>query len=326
MQRAAYCSRQHSREEGDDIGYYTAEEGMAYTSIVNQAKVNRARQESVSMSTETGRNKTTNNLNIDKFLSKQTTTKASNFPRIRTERANLTVYPNEEYATDYEEYATALEDNEEEEDENFFGIGNNEDDTNEEVLNNGGNDGDLEEDLDPAKELMLQFRKYCEEAQNFAPLTNEECDAIKCLVALRKTKAPLNAYESVMEWHLGCKLGESPDYVSRKTLMKKLKERYNIEEDFHGIQEVVELPTSHTCVKVVTNDAGTAIRSLLTDPRVTDEDYLFFDDNPFSPPPDNLTLLGDLNTGLSYRATYDHVPTSPMNLHFYTTSYPLLAS
>ena len=177
-------------------------------------------------------------------------------------------------------------------------FGNNEDDTNEEVLNNGGNDGDLEEDLDPAKELMLQFRKYCEEAQNFAPLTNEECDAIKCLVALRKTKAPLNAYESVMEWHLGCKLGESPDYVSRKTLMKKLKERYNIEEDFHGIQEVVELPTSHTCVKVVTNDAGTAIRSLLTDPRVTDEDYLFFDDNPFSPPPDNLTLLW----GSKYRA------------------------
>ena len=47
LQRAAYCRRQHSREEGDEIGYYTAEEGMAYTSIVNQAKVNRARQESI---------------------------------------------------------------------------------------------------------------------------------------------------------------------------------------------------------------------------------------------------------------------------------------
>ena len=160
LQRAASCRRQHALEDGDEIGYYTAEEGMAYTSITNQAKVNRARQESVSKSTETGRNKATNNLNINKFLSKHTTTKASDFPRIRTERANLTVYPNEEYATDYEEYATALEDNEEEEDENFFGIGNNEDDINEEVLDNGGNDGDLEEDLDPAKELMSSKSYY----------------------------------------------------------------------------------------------------------------------------------------------------------------------
>ena len=44
------------------------------------------------MSIEVGRNKATNNLNINKLLSKHTTTKASNFPRICTERANLTVY------------------------------------------------------------------------------------------------------------------------------------------------------------------------------------------------------------------------------------------
>jgi hypothetical protein len=44
---------------------------------------------------------------------------------------------------------------------------------------------------------------------------------------------------------------------------------------------------------------------LLTDPRLTDDCYLFFDDNPFSAPPAEMDTVGDINTGLAYRATYD---------------------
>jgi hypothetical protein len=54
------------------------------------------------------------------------------------------------------------------------------------------------------------------------------------------------------------------------------------------------------------------VRSLLTDPRVRDEDYLFFDDDdPFAGPPLNFDYIGDLNTGLSYRKTYKKRVTNP---------------
>ena len=37
--------------------------------------------------------------------------------------------------------------------------------------------------------------------------------------------------------------------------------------------------------------------SLLTDPRLKDEDYLFWGDNPFAPPPESVEYIEDLNTG-----------------------------
>ena len=306
LARSSYCRGQQKVEDGDVTGYYTAEEGMAYTTIVNQAKTTRPKHKNPSTAQKTG-------LQIDKFLCSQPASKLQQGTSdiawtqpTGPERDNLFEYPNEEYATDYEEYNTALEDNESDDDEQFFGLGNNTNEGNEGVSLNGENSLDtMDEEMDPRKELMFQFREYCDKAQNFAPLTDAEVAAIKCLATLRKTKAPLSAYESIMEWHFGCKVSESPEYVSRKTLLPKLIERYNIEREFHGVESIVQLPTTNTCVKVITNDAGTAIRSLLTDPRVSDDDYLFFDNDPFAPPPDNITHLGDLNTGLSYRATYD---------------------
>ena len=55
------------------------------------------------------------------------------------------------------------------------------------------------------------------------------------------------------------------------------------------------------------------VRSLIIDPRVCDEDYLFFgDDDPFAGPPLNFNYLGgDINTGLLYRETYRQRVTNP---------------
>jgi len=53
------------------------------------------------------------------------------------------------------------------------------------------------------------------------------------------------------------------------------------------------------------------MQSFLTDPRITDEDYLFFDDDPFAPPPDNLDYIGDLNTVRSYIETYNALIKDP---------------
>jgi hypothetical protein len=53
------------------------------------------------------------------------------------------------------------------------------------------------------------------------------------------------------------------------------------------------------------------LRSILTDPRVSEKDYLFFDDDPFAPPPLDLDYIQDINTGLSYRETYRKRITNP---------------
>jgi hypothetical protein len=93
-----------------------------------------------------------------------------------------------------------------------------------------------------------------------------------------------------MEWHLrACdklrpheRLGESKEYISREVLMKKLKERYNMAEQY-------AVPYKLHVV------------SLLTDPRWKDEDWLYFDNDPFAKPPETCSyLLEDINTGEAY--------------------------
>ena len=46
------------------------------------------------------------------------------------------------------------------------------------------------------------------------------------------------------------------------------------------------------------------IQSLLTDPRILDQDYLFFDNNPFKAPPLDIKIIQDLNTGRAFTQTY----------------------
>ena len=42
------------------------------------------------------------------------------------------------------------------------------------------------------------------------------------------------------------------------------------------------LPHSKSHVKIVWNDAKAVMTSLLTDPRIADDDHLFFDNDPLS--------------------------------------------
>jgi hypothetical protein len=115
-----------------------------------------------------------------------------------------------------------------------------------------------------------------------------------------------------MEWHLketgaleeNETVGHTPAYISQKRMYDKLRIRYNIQPEYYGVIKTLELPSSHTRVDIVTNHAGVMIRSLLTDPRVSDEDYSFFNNDPFCPPPDQSDYIGDINTGLSFKETY----------------------
>lgn len=161
----------------------------------------------------------------------------------------------------------------------------------------------------PDDSSRSNFRNYCANAPTkFAAFDDDHRAAIQLLDILRRKKAPLDTYEEVMKWHLrdkkelldGQNLGECDAYISRKVLLKKLKARYNMHDKFPYQKEIV-LPFSRAKVKVVCMEARDCIESLLTDPRLKDSDFDFFDNDPFAPPPGNLTYVAGAQTGKAYR-------------------------
>lgn len=156
-----------------------------------------------------------------------------------------------------------------------------------------------------------QFRDYCRQAQSFRPFTQEEVCAIRLLSTLKGKNTPMNAYESLMYWHLietkklhpWQKLGDYKPYISRESIIKKLTDRYNYGH-LWPIQHLIELPVSGTRVRITCHNTLATIQRLLTDPRITPDDYLMFDNNPLAPPPENIEFVQDLNTGKAFLDTY----------------------
>eukprot|EP00539_Tryblionella_compressa_P009522 CAMPEP_0178793768 /NCGR_PEP_ID=MMETSP0745-20121128/9237_1 /TAXON_ID=913974 /ORGANISM="Nitzschia punctata, Strain CCMP561" /LENGTH=177 /DNA_ID=CAMNT_0020452053 /DNA_START=9 /DNA_END=542 /DNA_ORIENTATION=- len=113
-----------------------------------------------------------------------------------------------------------------------------------------------------------------------------------------------------MEWHYthtGDKkrhesFGVVAEYISRGVLLHRLYALYNLDKKGYFMQEII-LPSSKAKVSVVMHNFAECLQNLLlTDPRITDEDYLFFGDDPFTPPPPpkNNPKIGDINTGQGF--------------------------
>ena len=137
-----------------------------------------------------------------------------------------------------------------------------------------------------------QFKEYCRHAfKHFGDLTKTEESCIRIMHKLYLKRATLDTYDAVMEWHLResgklkpyQSLGDSRDYVSRNKLMQKLRKRYNMNGRYAKPVSVL-LPYTNTKVNVCVHHARDLVQSILTDPRWKDEDWLFFNDNPFAPP------------------------------------------
>ncbi len=171
---------------------------------------------------------------------------------------------------------------------------------------------EVDDGVGPITWIRDQFLKYVDaHANNHVALNPDEKRAIKLLAALRKKKVALNGYQEIMEWHLkesgvlrdhetvsGCQ-----QYIGRQTMLDRLKERYNFENKY-PFQKKVKLPISGTVVKITRHDAGSQIQQLLTDPRIQDSDYLYFDNDPRAPPPQKRTKLRDFNAGDAFRETH----------------------
>ena len=172
----------------------------------------------------------------------------------------------------------------------------------------------------PTDRLRQDFNSYAAKYNmNWELRLDEKTrNAIKLMSILRDKKAPLNACDAVMEWHLKAvgdlhqheRASNSHKYIARQRLIDSLLQRCNMDNGY-GMVESIVLPSSKARVDIVKNDVGKMIQSLLTDPRITDDDYLFYDDNPFQPPPERLKYIEDLNTGRAYRETWEQLITNP---------------
>ena len=163
----------------------------------------------------------------------------------------------------------------------------------------------------PDDRNIMAFRSYCKKGASFADLTNQQVRSIKLLDILRRKRTPLDTYDDLLGWHLretgslieNEKLGQCPDYLSRKKLMSFLKKRYNFTDKMPFTKEIV-LPHCNARIKVICADARNCVEQLLTDPRLTDNDFSFSHDNPLAPPPESMTYVSEMNTGEAYRNGY----------------------
>ena len=182
-----------------------------------------------------------------------------------------------------------------------------------------GNNNNPNSNVQPDTTRLESFRKYCAEGKkHFAPLEAKHKRGIRLLDILKRKKAPLDTYDAIMEWHLrdkgdlfpGESVGCSPEYISRKALLTHLTKRYHMEDKFPFIKDIV-LPHSKAKASVVCFDARSMVESLLTDPRLSEDDFNFFDNNPLAPPPENLNYISDLVTGEAYINGYNEYVTKP---------------
>ena len=148
------------------------------------------------------------------------------------------------------------------------------------------------------------WHEHAKRGNDQRQMTHDEETAVKLLIMLRQTSAPLCVYDSMMEWHLKAsgklfpwqKPARSASFISRQKMFSKLASRHKASETFNMVKEIA-LPSSKAKARVVHSRAQAVIADLLSDPNTVANDCLFFDKDPFAPPPSSQTVLSDMNTG-----------------------------
>jgi len=167
----------------------------------------------------------------------------------------------------------------------------------------------LEDDF-PSTTIMDDFEKYIMYSQTHTcHLTPDDCAGIELLDILIKQRAPLRVFDDIYKWHTSNM--EATSTVLKDSLLKMLEARYEMDKQRPKVLKNLILPHSRAEVDLVYHDFANQVKSLLIDPRIGDDDYLFFDDDPFSAPPDVTLTVSDINTGSAYKETYKKLITKP---------------
>ena len=171
-------------------------------------------------------------------------------------------------------------------------------------------EGNQEPELLPDTSVFEDFTQYTNYCNgNLGDLTPEHEAGVELLNLLVKVRAPLRIYNAIFKWH--CNNTHVTTFTPKKTLMKELQKRYNMQKKAPKVIKKLLLPHSQSEIDLVYHDFGHQLQSLLAEPRITDDNYLFFDNNPFSPPPELFEKVSDINTGLAYRKSYEALIKKP---------------
>jgi hypothetical protein len=151
--------------------------------------------------------------------------------------------------------------------------------------------------------ILDDFKGYCRHAHhNYVDLKSEYVAGIQLWDILDRHSGSIgDLYDQIFRWHISNL--DALTHVTRDALMKRMSARYNL-DGVKPKQTRVELPASKARVDLTWHNFKAQLVDLLVDPRITETDYLFHDNNPFSPPPVKFECVNDINTGLSYRETY----------------------
>lgn len=161
----------------------------------------------------------------------------------------------------------------------------------------------------PNTKIYGNFKTYVEYAnKNYHDLDPNDIAGIELLGIFANKRVPKCLYEEIVRWHnqhlTAAKMS------TRADLLMRLETRYNMKLA-KPIEQPLILPYSKSRIDVVCHDFKAQLQNLLSDPRIKDDNYLFFNNDPFCPPPEEWTHISDINTGRCYRETHHQLIKNP---------------
>jgi hypothetical protein len=159
----------------------------------------------------------------------------------------------------------------------------------------------------PIDQTLLQYYEAMID-QNTDHHGSERFDAnkkiqVELLVILKKMKAPLEAFEIILNWAVKAAAADyrfAKPVPQRKKLPDSLFQKLGM-NDLQPKEKEMKFPYCGQKVDMVFHDAKAAIASLLTCPFLAKVDnMLFHQDNPFAKPPARIKELSDINIGRCY--------------------------
>ena len=185
------------------------------------------------------------------------------------------------------------------------------------VLDLAPPDFNNDNNINPAPNTTMRdcFKEFCRTKieSNYPCFSRAEARGIRLMEILRKSKASLGTYDTLMGWFHHENGDISPtetlmhannvdEYISREKIIAMLTKRYNMTGRLPA-NYTITLPHSKARVTLARHNAWHCFESLLTDPRVRDSDYNFHGDDPFAPPPP-VGMIGELHTARAYYDAY----------------------
>lgn len=165
--------------------------------------------------------------------------------------------------------------------------------------------------------LMEEWDAFTNPRRFVAPLQPKEVSGVRLLHALREKKAPLAAYEKIFSWHLKengfinefntLKDAAKKDiFMGRNALLDRLAPRHNLEGKEPMVKKI-RLPSSKEVVEIPYHRFEDCLMQLLTDPRIKDDDYAFFNNDPMEPPPPDLDYVSNTNTADAHTDSHERL-------------------